>query len=48
MRGRVLPLVGAVLVSGCLITLIYGDVAHWIPILVALAVVGAVAREMQR
>ena len=43
-----LSVVGAVLIAGCVMTLMSGDLLHWIPILLALGVVGSIPRSVGR
>ena len=43
-----LPWVAAMLVAGCVISILLGHFVHWIPILLALGVVGAIASSAQR
>ena len=50
MRNKdvLLPAVAAVFAAGCVATVFWGGLVHWIPILLALGVVGAIARSVNR
>jgi hypothetical protein len=43
-----IPFVFAVIGAGCIITILGGDYAHWIPILLALVVVAELAQRLDR
>ena len=47
-EGGIFPLLGAIVAAGLVLSVVSGTHEHWIPILLALGVVGGLARSVGR
>ncbi len=48
MNGSSMPLIPAILIAGCVMSILYGYVVHWVPIVLAIVVATAITGTLRR